>query len=123
MPHIIIAEDEDDVREFLMRAFHRAAPEAEITPVANGAAAFDLVCSSQCQLLVSDQHMPQMTGIELLRAVRASGYTVPFVMISADATVELAALEAGVTAFFYKPLSMRQIREIVAAWLEPAAQA
>ncbi|HNP69746.1 MAG TPA: response regulator [Kouleothrix sp.] len=119
MPHIIIAEDEDDVREFLTRAFSRAAPEAQIISAANGASALDLVQAHECHLLISDQRMPTMTGIDLLRAVRACGYVFPFIMLSADATVEAAALQAGVTAFFYKPLSLRQIREIVATWLAP----
>ena len=123
MPHIIIAEDEDDVREFLIRAFQRAAPDANILGAPNGAQAYELVCAGECDLLISDQRMPYMTGIELLQAVRAHGKTFPFVMISADATIEVAAREAGVTAFFYKPLSMRQIREIATAWLAPATKA
>jgi hypothetical protein len=38
-------------------------------------------------------------------------------MISADTSAELAAHEYGATAFFYKPLSMLKIREIIETWL------
>jgi hypothetical protein len=41
------------------------------------------------------------------------------VIISADMTAETAAAEAGVTAFFYKPLTIVQIRQIVETWLPP----
>ena len=121
MPHIVIAEDEADVREFLYRAFRRHAPGSTITAVADGAAALEVVEQHGCDLLISDQRMPLKTGIELLRAIRANGARFPAIIISADMTAELAAIEAGATAFFYKPLSMNQIREIIQTWLIPAS--
>jgi CheY-like chemotaxis protein len=117
MPHIVIAEDEDDVREFLLRAVRRYAPQAEITAVVNGAAALDILRQRGCDLLISDHRMPVMTGVELLQAVRASEPLLPVVIISADTSAEFAATEAGVTAFFYKPLTIAQIRQIVETWL------
>lgn len=117
MPHIIIAEDEDDVREFLVRAFRRYAPDAAITPAPDGRAALELLHTHGCDLLVSDQRMPGLSGAGLLQAVRAEGLQVPFIMISADTSAELAAHEYGATAFFYKPLSMLKIREIIETWL------
>ncbi len=119
MPHIVIVEDEADVREFLYRAFHRHAPNSEISVASDGVAALDLINQSGCDLLISDQRMPLMTGIELLQAIRANGATFPAIIISADMTAELAAIEAGANAFFYKPLSMSQIRDIIQTWLKP----
>jgi len=117
MSHIVIADDEDDVREFLLRAVRRYAPQAEVTAVANGAAALEIMRQRGCDLLISDHRMPMMTGVELLQAVRASQPMLPVVIISADVTAETAAVEAGVTAFFYKPLTIGQIRQIVETWL------
>lgn len=122
MRHIIIAEDEDDVREFLTRAVRRAAPEADISSAADGTEALAIVLERGCDLIISDQRMPRMTGVELLGAIREHGYTFPFIVVSADVTVEQMLQDAGVSAFFYKPLSMRQIRDIVDAWL-PAPNA
>lgn len=117
MPHIVIADDEDDVREFLLRAVRRYAPQAEVTAVVNGAAALEIMRQRGCDLLISDHRMPVMTGVELLQAVRASQPILPVVIISADVTAETAANEAGVTAFFYKPLTILQIRQILETWL------
>jgi DNA-binding NtrC family response regulator len=117
MPHIVIADDEDDVREFLLRAVLRYAPHAEVTAVVNGAAALEIVRQRGCDLLISDHRMPLMTGVELLRAVRLAQLAMPVVIISADPSAESAATEAGVTAFFYKPLTIAQIRRIVETWL------
>ena len=119
MAHIVIVEDEADVREFLYRAFRRHAPNSEISVASNGAAALELIGQSGCDLLISDQRMPIMTGIELLQAIRANGAAFPAIMISADMTTELAAIAAGANAFFYKPLSMSQIRDIIQTWLKP----
>jgi CheY-like chemotaxis protein len=120
MPHIVIAEDEADVREFLYRAFRRHAPTSAITAVGDGAAALDVINESGCDLLISDQRMPIMTGVELIQAIRTMGAAFPAIIISADMTAEAAAVEAGANAFFFKPLSMSQIRDIIQTWLTPS---
>jgi CheY-like chemotaxis protein len=119
MPHIVIAEDEADVREFLVRAFSRYAPYAEVTACPDGASALAVIRARGCDLLVSDHRMPEMTGVDLLRALRAQGNELPVVIISADTTAEVAAVEAGATAFVYKPLNTAQIRTMVENWLAP----
>ena len=81
------------------------------------AAALEIMHQRGCDLLISDHRMPGMTGLELLQAVRAAQPILPVVIISADVTAETAAIEAGVTAFFYKPLTIVQIRQIVETWL------
>jgi len=105
------------VREFLLRAVRRYAPQAEVTAVVNGAVALEIMHQQGCDLLISDHRMPVMTGVELLQVVRESQPILPVIIISADVTAETAAVEAGVTAFFYKPLTIGQIRQIVETWL------
>lgn len=117
MPHIIVVDDEDDVREFLRRAFQRYAPHAEISAAADGPAALDLVRTHGCDLLITDHRMPGMTGAELLRTLREQGLDCPIIVISADASAESAAVDAGATAFFYKPLTTTQIRALIQTWL------
>ena len=120
MPHIVIAEDEADVREFLVRAFKRYAPHAEVTGCPNGSVALDLVRARSCDLLITDQRMPVMTGVELLRALRDEGAVVPIVIISADTSAEVVAFEAGATAFLFKPLNTGQIRQLIETWVPPS---
>lgn len=117
--HIIIVEDENDVREFLVRAFSHYAPHANVTACPNGAAALKVYLAEGCDLVVSDQRMPVMTGLELLHAVRSQNSALPFVLISADPSIEGSALAAGVSSFIYKPLTIAQIRGIVETWLPP----
>jgi CheY-like chemotaxis protein len=117
MPHIVIAEDEDDVRDFLLRATRRFAPHAEITAATNGASALEIFQQRGCDLLITDQRMPRMSGVELIREVRKTAAHLPVIMISADATARGPAIAAGATAFFYKPIAIIQIREIVEKWV------
>ena len=122
MPHIVIAEDEDDVREFLMRATRRLAPHAEVTAVPTAMAALDVFQQRGCDLLITDQRMPYMTGVELLQAVREAAPGLPVIVISADTSAKEVAIAAGATAFFYKPITIGQIRQIIEQWLPPQAQ-
>ena len=121
MPHILIAEDESDVREFLVRAVQRLAPTAEITAVANGSEALDIFQKRSCDLILTDQRMPVMRGTDLLLAVREAGSSVPIVFITADMIAEEQALQAGASAVFLKPISIRQIRQILETWVRPSA--
>lgn len=57
------------------------------------------------ELIISDHKMPQMTGVELLRAIRENDKDVPFIMITGYADVDMAiqALRLGADDFIKKP--------------------
>ena len=56
-------------------------------------------------IIITDQRMPEMTGIELVRRLKAQGFALPIVMITGHADVPLAveAMKAGVADFIEKP--------------------
>jgi two-component system, LuxR family, response regulator FixJ len=57
--------------------------------------------------VITDVRMPEMTGIELVRRLKASGFSLPIVMITGHADVPLAveAMKAGVADFIEKPFN------------------
>ena len=64
-------------------------------------------------ILVCDWKMPEMSGIELLRRVRALGMSTQFVMLTGNATPEAVseAVELGVDAYIAKPFTAEQVQQ------------
>ena len=64
-------------------------------------------------IFVCDWKMPEMSGIELLRRVRALGMSTQFVMLTGNATPEAVseAVELGVDAYIAKPFTAEQVQQ------------
>jgi signal transduction histidine kinase/CheY-like chemotaxis protein len=70
-------------------------------------------------LVISDQNMPQLTGIEMIREVRQFNPELPIIMCTgySATTSESEALESGVDAFLTKPVNSKQLLKVVASLL------
>ena len=66
-------------------------------------------------LIISDWNMPKMTGIDLLRKVRADAKyaQTPFIMVTAEGKREnvIAAVQAGVSNYIVKPFNAATLKE------------
>ena len=64
-------------------------------------------------IFVCDWKMPEMSGIEVLRRVRALGMSTQFVMLTGNATPEAVseAVELGVDAYIAKPFTAEQVQQ------------
>lgn len=81
MPKILIAEDDDAMREFLTQALSRQG--YAITAVANGADALDAMSDAEeCDLLLADIRMPGIDGISLARCARRDFPKIPIVFVT-----------------------------------------
>ncbi|MCH8237023.1 MAG: response regulator [Proteobacteria bacterium] len=80
----------------------------------DGSAALSKLNSSSIEFIISDWNMEPMTGIELLREVRASDKLkhIPFIMITAESKTEnvIAAKEAGVSNYIVKPFNAQTLK-------------
>jgi two-component system cell cycle response regulator CpdR len=65
MVRILLAEDDDDMRRFLVKALERAG--YDVSDFDNGASAYERLREEPCSLLLTDIVMPEMDGIELAR--------------------------------------------------------
>ena len=65
MAKIILAEDDDDMRRFLVKALEKAGHR--VTAFGEGASAFEEIKQTTFDLLLTDIVMPEMDGIELAR--------------------------------------------------------
>ena len=84
-PAILIVEDAIFVRNFVMIAL-RTMGMTNVTEADNGKEALEELSKKPYDLILSDWHMPEMEGIELLKAVRADEklQNIPFLMLTSD---------------------------------------
>ncbi|HWZ30667.1 MAG TPA: sigma-54 dependent transcriptional regulator [Bryobacteraceae bacterium] len=105
MSHLLIVDDDPNTLASLARAFRMAGYEATVAD--HAARAIELVKTQTFDLIFSDVVMPEKDGIVLLEEMRALGVTTPVVMMSGQATVDMAvrATKLGAIDFLEKPLS------------------
>src|SRR6185503_12163491 len=105
MAHLLIIDDDANTLASLARAFRMAGHEATVCD--NAARAVELVKAQRFDLIFSDVVMPGKDGIAFLEDLKALGSTTPVVMISGQASVEMAvrATKLGAADFMEKPLS------------------
>jgi len=81
----------------------------------DGSTAWDILQKEQVDFIVSDWNMPKMTGIELLKKVRADErfQNLPFLMVTAEAQKEniVEAVKARVSNYIVKPFTPETLSE------------
>jgi len=81
----------------------------------DGNTALPMLQSTSFDFLITDWNMPGMTGIDLLKAVRADGKLVnlPVLMVTAEAKREqiIEAAQAGVNGYVVKPFTAAALKE------------
>ncbi len=81
----------------------------------DGESAIAMLRSTPFDLVVTDWNMPNMTGIELLRAIRAeeSLKRMPVLMVTAENNRDqiIAAAQAGVNGYIVKPFTAATLKE------------
>ena len=106
---VLVADDEDDIRELVCLAVGKATP-AEVTAVADGTAALEVARLHLPDLAVLDVSMPGATGLEVCAALRADPATagIRILLLSAGASLDDVArgLAAGADAYLAKPFSV-----------------
>src|SRR6266487_497178 len=105
MAHLLIVDDDPNTLASLARAFRLAGHEATVCD--NAARALELAKSQAFDMMLSDVVMPGKDGLALLEDLRSLGITLPVVMISGQANIEMAvrATRLGALDFLEKPLS------------------
>jgi len=81
----------------------------------DGTSAWEILQGQSIDLIISDWNMPKMTGLELLKKVRASDNhkRTPFLMVTAEAQKQnvIEAVQAGVSNYVVKPFTAEAISD------------
>src|SRR6202022_4414635 len=122
MPKILLAEDDNDMRRFLVKALENAG--YEVTDYDNGMSAYRRLREEPFELLLTDIVMPEMDGIELARRASELDPDIKIMFITGFAAVALnadsnAPKNAKVLS---KPVHLRELVNEVQKMLAAAAQ-
>lgn len=117
--HIIVVDDEPTLR----LGFHYTLTSrtTSVDTAENGRIAIEMLSKGHYDLMILDLRMPDMDGIDVLKAVRTSGNSIPIILCSAGFTPKAAmeAIRNGVVDFLFKPLRPAEIRSAVQSLLAP----
>ena len=105
---ILIADDSKAMRMIVIRTMRQAGLEGhKIIEAENGREGLEIAQAQSPDLILSDWNMPEMTGIEFLRALRASGSTTPFCFVTSEGSEEMRtmAAESGALGLIAKPFT------------------
>jgi len=114
---ILVVDDSSTTRR-LVKNMLRQLGFNNVVEADDGTVAWEILNREKVGLLISDWNMPQMTGIELLRKVRASEElaNLPFLMITAEAQHKniLEAVQAKVCNYIVKPFAVTTLKQKIA---------
>lgn len=118
---IMIVDDFATMRKVIRNLLKQLGYE-NIAEAEDGVVALRTLRSQKIDLVVSDWNMPNMTGLELLKAVRADEElkATPFLMVTAEALQDnvIAAVKAGVNNYIVKPFTAEVLNEKIVKILE-----
>lgn len=110
---ILVVDDFSTMRRIVKTCLKQLGFE-NITEAEDGQIALSKLQSQEFKLIISDWNMPNMMGIDLLKAVRATENlkAIPFLMVTAEAQKEnvIEAAKAGVSNYIVKPFTSDQLQ-------------
>ncbi|MFT3708809.1 MAG: response regulator [Archangium sp.] len=123
---VVVAEDDDDLREILTIAL--ANDDRRVLPMEDGTELFDYlefvvgrgVAGELPDVVVTDNDMPGATGVEVANWSRANGITCPFLIFTAFANEARRANVAGDTMVISKPQPLEVLQRQTEEALERA---
>jgi two-component system chemotaxis response regulator CheY len=116
---VVVADDSRVMRQIVIRTLRQAGYEWDISEASDGAESLQLAKDLDPDLVLSDWNMPELTGIEMLRAMRAQGLDIPLGFITSEGSAEMReqADAAGALFLIAKPFSAETFRETIDPFL------
>jgi two-component system, chemotaxis family, chemotaxis protein CheY len=118
---ILVVDDFATMRKVIRNLLKQVGYE-NIIEADDGSNALKILKSQKIDLVISDWNMPNMTGLELLKAVRSDEdlKSTPFLMVTAEALQDnvIAAVKAGVSNYIVKPFTAEVLNEKITKILD-----
>lgn len=115
---ILAVDDEPNMRRLLEISLRQAGYQA--LSAANGREALEMLKTEQVDLIVSDLHMPGMSGLGLLKTIRQDNDVLPFIMVTAQGEIKTAveAMKLGASDYILRPFDLEVLEVAIAKALD-----
>ena len=112
-PRVLVVDDDADVRKMLVRVLRRAG--FEVVDIDSGRRALSELEKQRFDVVVSDVHMPDGDGLDVVRGVRRYDLDLPVILVSGKPDVHSAAtaLEFGAFRYLTKPIDIEPFERVV----------
>jgi two-component system, chemotaxis family, chemotaxis protein CheY len=119
---ILVVDDSSTMRRIIINTLGKLGYK-ECQEAANGREGVERLAAAPVDMVITDWNMPEMSGVDFIRAVRANDKTkhLPVLMVTTNAAEDdiVEALRAGVNNYVVKPFTPDTIREKIEAVLKP----
>ncbi len=118
---ILVADDNLEIRDFIEEALIKLG-NYKVKSVGDGLSALSLVQELNPSLVITDQQMPNLNGVDLIRRLRKGHPYLPVILITGESSEDLAvsALRAGATDYLIKPFDPDHLLDVVRRCLDEA---
>ena len=115
---VLVVDDSAVMRQIIKKNLKELG-FSDLSEAEDGAAGLKKAGEEPVDLIVSDWNMPNMTGLEFLKAVRVDDKLkgINFIMVTSEADKEkiMEAVQAGVNQYIVKPFNAMQLEEKIKA--------
>jgi DNA-binding response OmpR family regulator len=120
---ILLVEDDERITDALAEDLTDQHYAVEIAH--DGNTAWDLIDAFSYDLVLLDVMLPQVDGVTLCKRIRAAGYSVPVLMLTARDTIDdrVVGLDAGADDYLVKPFDLKELSARIRALLRRGAEA
>jgi DNA-binding NtrC family response regulator len=118
-PHILVVDDEREIRDFLSKALTRIAG-FQVELAENGEEALKKVEKGRFDLILTDLKMPMVDGLQLITEISQSNPEILTVLMTGHGTIDSAieAMKYGAFDYILKPFPIPQMKGLVEKGLE-----
>jgi DNA-binding NtrC family response regulator len=119
MTRILVVDDEPNIRRLVSAILRQQG--YSVTEAADARMALAALDQERFDLVISDLHMPGLSGIALTKRIRSRDPVLPILIMSGDLDEAYDALTARATAFLPKPFARDRLLKAVRRLQSPAA--
>lgn len=122
-PRVLVVDDDRLIRQLFAELLSDSGYEVDTAE--NGAVAWAVVQRNDYDLLITDQDMPELSGLELIRKIQSVRMAVPVILVSGtmSATELKQHPELHVDAFLLKPFDVMEFTNVVKKVLQTTGRA